>query len=325
MRPREPPHRTTQRARIGVRLGNGKRREKIGAEGVKKSGLPQAARLLSFLDSPIFARRGWLCQYFFTPSPHKQSPGRHTEGMTPSASVNCLQHFFTPSGRRFFHFFLVPFLLAVCAPAPGQDQQIFTPRRLARLRSVSEAKISPDGKRVAYVLSVPRKLLKENDGPAWGELHVVDDKGNSRAFVSGSVKVSKVDWTPDGLGVSFLTKRKDDKAKSLYVIAEDGGEAPHETGISGYSWSPDGKQVAIPGVPTVSKWLSLPSNPHRPRQQSCGRMASTSKSSKKIGLRSRSGSARLILPRPSRAAIRQDPSTSPAPRLKSTGARSAAF
>ena len=249
MRPREPPHRTTQRAWIGVRLGNGKRREKIGAEGVKKSGLPQAARLLSFLDSPIFARRGWLCQYFFTPSPHKQSPGRHTEGMTPAALVNCLQHFFTPSDRRFLHFFLVPFLLAVCAPAPGQDQQIFTPRRLARLRSISEAKISPDGKRVAYVLSVPRKLLKENDGPAWGELHVVDDKGNSRAFVSGSVKVSKVDWTPDGLGVSLLTKRKDDKAKSLYVIAEDGGEArkvlSHETGISGYSWSPDGKQVAF--------------------------------------------------------------------------------
>ena len=117
------------------------------------------------------------------------------------------------------------------------------------MRSVDEAKISPDGTQVAYVLSVPRKLLKEKDGPAWGELHVVDDKGNSRAFVSGNVKVSKVDWTPDGHGISFLTKRKDDKTKSLYVIPADGGEArkvlSHETGISGYSWSPDGKQVAF--------------------------------------------------------------------------------
>ena len=150
---------------------------------------------------------------------------------------------------RLFQALLVPFLLAVCAPAPGQGQEIFTPKHLAKLRSVSEAKISPDGKRVAYVLSVPRKLLKEKDGPAWGELHVVDDEGNSRAFVSGNVKVTKVDWTPDGLGISFLTKRKDDKAKSLYVIPEDGGEARkvvgHETGISGYSWSPDGKQVAF--------------------------------------------------------------------------------
>ena len=117
------------------------------------------------------------------------------------------------------------------------------------MRSVDEAKISPDGGQVAYVLSVPRKLLKEKDGPAWGELRVVDDKGNSRAFVSGTVKVSKVDWTPHGHGISFLTKRKDDKTKSLYVIPADGGEArkvlSHETGISGYSWSPDGKQVAF--------------------------------------------------------------------------------
>ena len=117
------------------------------------------------------------------------------------------------------------------------------------MRSVDEAKISPDGRQVAYVLSVPRGLLKGKDGPAWGELHVVDEKGNSRAFVSGTVKVSKVDWTPDGHGISFLTKRKDDKTKSLYVIPADGGEArkvlSHETGISGYSWSPDGKQVAF--------------------------------------------------------------------------------
>ena len=150
---------------------------------------------------------------------------------------------------RFHHAFLVPFLLAVCASAPGQDQETFTPKHLAKLRSVSEAKISPDGRQVAYVLSVPRKLLKGKDGPAWGELHVVDDKGNSRAFVSGTVKVSKLDWTPDGHGISFLNKRKDDKTKSLYVIPADGGEArkvlSHETGISGYSWSPDGKQVAF--------------------------------------------------------------------------------
>ena len=151
--------------------------------------------------------------------------------------------------RRFFYPFLVPFLLAVYAPAPGQDQEIFTSKHLAKMRSVDQAKISSDGTQVAYVLSVPRKLLKEKDGPAWGELHVVDDKGNSRAFVSGTVKVSKLDWTPDGHGISFLTKRKDDKTKSLYVIPADGGEArkvlSHETGISGYSWSPDGKQVAF--------------------------------------------------------------------------------
>ena len=169
--------------------------------------------------------------------------------MTTSAPIDRHQDLSRPSRFRFPYALLVPFLLAVPAPLLGESQETFTPKHLAKLRGVSEAKMSPDGKRVAYVLSVPRRLLKERDGPAWGELHVVDDKGNSRAFVSGSVKVSKVDWTPDGHGISFLTKRKDDKTKSLYVIAADGGEArkivSHETGISGYSWSPDGKQVAF--------------------------------------------------------------------------------
>ena len=133
------------------------------------------------------------------------------------------------------------------------------------MRSVDEAKISPGGKQVAYVLKVPRKLQREKDGPAWGELHVVDDKGSSRAFVSGKVKVSKVDWTPDGQGISFLTKRKDDKTKSLYVIPADGGEArkvlSHETGISGYSWSPDGKHVAFTAKqPLAAKTKKLRKN-----------------------------------------------------------------
>ena len=133
------------------------------------------------------------------------------------------------------------------------------------MRSVDEARISPDGRQVAYLLSVPRGLLKGKDGPAWGELHVVDDKGNSRAFVSGTAKVSKVDWTPDGHGISFLTKRKDDKTKSLYVIPADGGEArkvlSHETGISGYSWSPDGKQVAFTAKqPLAAKTKKLQKN-----------------------------------------------------------------
>ncbi len=163
---------------------------------------------------------------------------------------------------RFRHGRVVLFLLALCAPALAQDQEILTPKHLAKMRSVDEAKISSDGNQVAYVLSVPRKLQKEKDGPAWGELHVVDDKGNSRVFVSGKVKVSKIDWTPDGQGISFLTKRKEDKTKSLYVIPADGGEArkalSHETGISGYSWSPDGKQVAFTAKePRASKTKKL--------------------------------------------------------------------
>lgn len=124
-----------------------------------------------------------------------------------------------------------------------------TPEHVAQIRSVTDVKISPDGKQVAYVLSVPRKLFQEKDGPAWTQLHVVDQEGNSRPYVSGDVNVSGVDWTPDGRYISFLAKRGDDKEKSLYVIPLAGGEArqvlQHPTSISSYSWNPDGRHVTF--------------------------------------------------------------------------------
>lgn len=123
-----------------------------------------------------------------------------------------------------------------------------TPEHVARLRFVSAAVMSPDGKRIAYVVSVPRKPFVDDDGPAWAELHVAEVNGTTRPFVTGDVNVSNVSWTPDGSAVSFLAKRGKDEQKALYVIAVDGGEArkavSFKTDISEYSWSPDGSRVA---------------------------------------------------------------------------------
>jgi dipeptidyl aminopeptidase/acylaminoacyl peptidase len=124
----------------------------------------------------------------------------------------------------------------------------FTPNHVARLRSVLAAEISPDGKQIAYLLSVPRRPFVEDNGPSWSELHVVDFEGNSRPYVTGKVDVSAISWKPDGSGVSFLTKREGDKHKSLYLIPLAGGEArkivEHEGDIADYSWSPDGTKIA---------------------------------------------------------------------------------
>jgi dipeptidyl aminopeptidase/acylaminoacyl peptidase len=125
----------------------------------------------------------------------------------------------------------------------------FTPQHVARVRAVTAAVVSPDGREVAYVLSVPRKPMVDDDGPAWTELHVVNAGGESRPYVTGKVNVSDVAWTPDGKGISYLAKRDKDEAKALYVIALAGGESrkavAHETDLGAYSWSPDGRQVAF--------------------------------------------------------------------------------
>jgi dipeptidyl aminopeptidase/acylaminoacyl peptidase len=125
----------------------------------------------------------------------------------------------------------------------------FSAKHLARLRTVLAAEISPSGEQVAYVLAVPRRPFVDDNGPAWTELHVVDQAGNSRAYVSGPTDVAAIAWKPDGSAVSFLTKRGGDKQRSLYEIPLGGGEArkvfEHDTDIADYSWSPDGRQIAF--------------------------------------------------------------------------------
>ncbi|MHC4485359.1 MAG: hypothetical protein ACYS4T_09115 [Planctomycetota bacterium] len=153
-------------------------------------------------------------------------------------------------------------LLGVQAEEPAGDvlrkeSQGLTEVMVVRIRQVSSLRTSPNGKLVAYTLSVPRQIYTDDDGSAWNELHVVDQDGYSRPFVTGKVDVSSIEWTPNGKGISFLAKRGEDKHKSLYVIPIDGGEArkvlEHDADISSYSWSPDGQEIAFTAKPKQDK------------------------------------------------------------------------
>jgi dipeptidyl aminopeptidase/acylaminoacyl peptidase len=145
--------------------------------------------------------------------------------------------------------------LALCALAmsvvfcPAADD-VLTPHRVAELRAVASAVISPDGSRVAYTLSVPRKPGVDDDGEPWVELWVADAReGAARPFVTGKVNVSAVQWTSDGKRIAFLAKRGDDKTNALYLIPVDGGEAQKgaelASDISSFSLAPDGTRVAL--------------------------------------------------------------------------------
>jgi dipeptidyl aminopeptidase/acylaminoacyl peptidase len=148
-------------------------------------------------------------------------------------------------------------LILFVIPPTVSAQDIFTPQHVAKMRIVTEAVISPDGSQVAYVLSVPRDLPKEKDGPSWAELHVVDKNGTSTPFITGPVNVAALAWTPDGKSIAFLTKREKDETRSLYLIGTRGGEArkvlTHSTDIQSYSLSGDGKQVAFLATEPVAK------------------------------------------------------------------------
>ncbi|CAM4456790.1 MULTISPECIES: S9 family peptidase [Pseudoalteromonas] len=129
---------------------------------------------------------------------------------------------------------------------------------IPKIQSVSSTSVSPDGELVAFTRSVPRELYVDQNGSNYSELYVIDDEGLERPFITGKVSISSISWSADGQFIYFLTKKKEDKQRALYRIAVNGGEAQKVlslkgTGISAYSLSPDGKQVAILAMPAADK------------------------------------------------------------------------
>jgi dipeptidyl aminopeptidase/acylaminoacyl peptidase len=148
--------------------------------------------------------------------------------------------------RAVFPMFVLSFALLIAVPVLAQGG--LTVHDVARMRNVSAAAISPDGSMIAYLLSVPRDPLKEDDGASWSELHLIGRDRKSRPFITGQVSINNIAWTPDGRSLAFLTRRAGDRATSLYLISPDGGEARRlvsaETAVSGYTFCPHMKHVA---------------------------------------------------------------------------------
>ena len=141
--------------------------------------------------------------------------------------------------------------LGLAGPVQAQSSNGgMTPHDVASIRTVSNPVVSPDGQRVAFLVSVPRNPLEESDGTAWRRLHLLDvASGTSREYVGGDLRVSSPAWTPDGASVTYLARREGDNATSLYSISVLGGESTkifeHETGISSYVLGQDGQTLAF--------------------------------------------------------------------------------
>ena len=124
----------------------------------------------------------------------------------------------------------------------ADSRKQLTPETSLNLRSISDLQFSPDGSRVAFVVTEPPKAERRAR-----HIWLYETKSNIVRQVTFSAKdESSPRWSPDGKQLAFLSNRADQQ--QIYTMRMDGGEAAAVTkgkrSVSSYAWSPDGKQIA---------------------------------------------------------------------------------
>lgn len=124
----------------------------------------------------------------------------------------------------------------------AQSKRPMTPEDLYKIKEVSDPQVSPDGKWIAYTISVPD--LEENSFKS--DIWLIPATGGEPRQLTRSPESDySPRWSPDGEKIAFVSKRND--AANLYIIRIDGGEAKEITSSEKdlYSplWSKDGKYI----------------------------------------------------------------------------------
>jgi dipeptidyl aminopeptidase/acylaminoacyl peptidase len=131
--------------------------------------------------------------------------------------------------------------------AKKRAKQPFRPEDIRKINFVSDPMVHPDGDRVVYVL---RKVDKDKEQNRYlAKIHIMDRRGKgNRALTAEGVNSEAPLWAPDGKFLLFLSKRGADKARQVYLLPTEGGEAHRLTDMDGgvvtTTWSPDGRKIA---------------------------------------------------------------------------------
>jgi dipeptidyl aminopeptidase/acylaminoacyl peptidase len=125
------------------------------------------------------------------------------------------------------------------APRPMEIEDLF------RLQRVSDPQLSPDGQRVAYVVTAPLKDENRTNSDIW--LVNADGTGEPRKLTNSPKADAHPRWSPDGKWLAFESSRGG--TSQIYLLPVDGGEARAltalSTGANQPMWSADGRAIAF--------------------------------------------------------------------------------
>ncbi|MBL8265443.1 alpha/beta hydrolase family protein [Steroidobacter sp.] len=125
--------------------------------------------------------------------------------------------------------------------------RLLTPDDVSSLASVGGAALSPDGKRVAALISRNDFI----DNRSVSSLVIIDvATGEQRAIAPGRARIGGLKWSPNGDRLAWVDAAEDGRSQ-IYVLAMDkpGARAVSVTnigtGVGAYDWNPDGGSFAI--------------------------------------------------------------------------------
>jgi dipeptidyl aminopeptidase/acylaminoacyl peptidase len=156
--------------------------------------------------------------------------------------------------------FVVPApVVAQAVLAPAAASEALTPLRVGQIELVTAAAISPDGRYVAYTVSVPADPLQTNAANTV-QLHLLDrTTGATRALHTAS-SVAGVAFRPGHNTVTFLAAIGR-QPRGVYEVALAGGEPVRVWGFDrpliSYSWAPDGVRLAV----VANEGVDAPASP----------------------------------------------------------------
>ena len=132
---------------------------------------------------------------------------------------------------------------------------------LYQFKFLSKPRISPDGQRVAFVVTTIDEQKHEYRSSIWV---VPTAGGEARRLTMGPASTHSPSWSPDGRWLAFVSEREPESLDKLgkkekehkqhgkgkgqiWLLPMDGGEAHQLTfmqhGASGPVWAPDSKHL----------------------------------------------------------------------------------
>jgi dipeptidyl aminopeptidase/acylaminoacyl peptidase len=144
---------------------------------------------------------------------------------------------------------LIALLGIILGATPGPAAQSAGTKPIAfddfiSIQRVTDPQLSPDGTRIAFVITVMDKTANRGLSDIW----IVPARGGEpRRLTSSPAADMNPRWSPDGRTIAFISTRSG--GPQVWTIDPNGGEAVQltrlSTGASGVVWSPTGTHLAF--------------------------------------------------------------------------------